>query len=46
MAIMGAFLISPKSGRLGEMLWEKLKPKDRKLIHPLLEIKNSNDHGM
>jgi Fe-S-cluster containining protein len=46
MAIMGAFLISPKSGRLGEMLWEKLNPKDRKVIHPLLEITKSNDHGL
>jgi Fe-S-cluster containining protein len=46
MAIMGAFLISPTSGRLGEMLWEKLHPTDRKVLHPLLEIKKSNDHGL
>ncbi len=40
MAIMGAFLISPKSGSLGEMLWDKLNAKKKKVLGPLLHYRD------
>jgi Fe-S-cluster containining protein len=39
MAIMGGFLISPKSGSLGEMLWDKLN-KTKLSISPVINYKN------
>lgn len=46
MAIMGGFLVSPKSGRLGEMLWDKLNPPKKSNLNPIMDFKKNNDQGL
>lgn len=45
MVIMGAFLVSPKSGILGEMLWEKLNAGKKKVLNPIIDYKNFKENG-
>lgn len=45
MAIMGAFLVSPKSGSLGEMLWDKLNPPKKTILNPIINFKKNNENG-
>jgi Fe-S-cluster containining protein len=43
MAIMGAFLVSPKSGSLGEMLWDKLDAIKKVTLNPMTNYKAYRD---
>jgi Fe-S-cluster containining protein len=40
MAIMGAFLVSPKSGTLAEMLWDKLDVAKKVVFNPIMKIRD------
>jgi Fe-S-cluster containining protein len=43
MAIMGAFLASPKSGILAEMLWNKINTSKKSSLNPIINYKNNHE---